>query len=75
MKSQRDFSIILKRNRQSYKCHKYPASGRVFCYNIGMDKKNFATLKSITKVVGIILLLVVAVLRFGSTENGRMKRL
>ena len=49
-----------------------PASGRVFCYNKGMKKKNFPTIKNVAKVAGIILLIVVTLLRFGSTENGRM---
>ena len=53
----------------------YPAFGRVFCYNKDMKKKNFPTIKNVVKVAGITLLVVVTLLRFGSTENGRMKRL
>ena len=47
----------------------------VFCYNKDMKKKNFPTIKNVAKVAGIILLIVITLLRFGSTENGRMKRL
>ena len=66
------------RYRQSYKCHKPPASGRVFCYNKGMDKKNFATIKRYAKVAGkavlILFVLFVAIMNYGSLDNARMKR-
>ena len=52
-----------------------PASGRVFCYNIHIERKKFRPMKKFAKVAGITLLVIVTLLRFGSTENGRMKRL
>ena len=48
---------------------------RVFCYNNSREKKNFCPMKKFTKVAGITAVVAIALLRFGSTENGRMKRL
>jgi len=38
-------------------------------------EKNFCPMKNFAKVAGITLLILITLLRFGSTENGRMKRL
>ena len=42
-------AIIIQVHHYMYhidKCHINPASGGVFCYNIGIEKKNFAHEKS-----------------------------
>ena len=56
-----------------------PASGRGFCYNNSREKKNFCPMKKHLKLAGKILLgltvAFVAINNFGSTEQGRMKRL
>jgi len=60
------------------KCHINPATGRVFCYNIGIEKK-IPPMKNHLKVAGKVLLglvvAFVAINNLGSTEQGRMKRL
>ena len=33
------------------KCHINPASGRVFCYNISIEKKNFCPMNLLAKVL------------------------
>ena len=48
---------------------------RVFCYNISIEEKKFRPMKNFAKVAGITLLILITLLRLGSTEQGRMKRL
>ena len=49
-----------------------------FCIIITVDRKKFRPMKKYAKVAGKILfglaVVTVAILRFGNTENGRMKR-
>jgi len=42
---------------------------------ITVERKKIRPMKNFAKVAGITLFVVVTLLRFGSTENGRMKRL
>ena len=42
---------------------------------ITVERKKFRPMKNFAKVAGITLLVIVTLLRFGSTENQRMKRL
>ena len=40
-----------RESRQLYRCHIHPASGRVFCYNMSIEKKNFCPMNNLAKVV------------------------
>ena len=43
--------------------------------NISIEEKKFRPMKNFAKVTGITLLILITLLRLGSTEQGRMKRL
>ena len=42
---------------------------------ITVERKKFRPMKNFAKVAGITAVVAIALLRFGSTENQRMKRL
>ena len=42
---------------------------------IQVERKKIRPMKKFAKVAGITAVVAIALLRFGSTENGRMKRL
>ena len=52
-----------------------PAKRRGFLLLYRYREKKFPPMKNFAKVAGITLLILITLLRFGSTENGRMKRL
>ena len=53
-----DQAIIIRVHHYMYhidKCHINPASGRVFCYNISIEKKKFPPMKNLATIALALL--------------------